>query len=191
MFRFTSDCLDRWLEDFEAFNYDFTRYCNFLARGIGYNPEVNFSLLKAAHEGWHSQCRLWATTYVAADSEGLSHFKIMSILLDKLASFDWVLNLYPFDPTDDRREGEYVGTPAQQEESRRDLNAGRGAFLAFQFVIDVLNAFEIARDDCRQRFEFRLTTDLEHDMMVYLLSEHRNAMAIYLILKALYARDPK
>jgi hypothetical protein len=125
------------------------------------------------------------------DSDGLSHIKIMAILLFALAQVDWVHELEEFNATDDRREGEYNGTPEEKEESRRDINAGRGTFLALQFVLAILNSFEEARDDRQQEFVFRLTHEIEHDLMVFLLSERRDDMAIYLILEALYARDPK
>jgi hypothetical protein len=76
-------------------------------------------------------------------------------------------------------------------ETRKDINGARGTFFAFQFAIAVMNSFEIARDDRAQPFVFRLTDDLEHDLMVYLLSERRDFMAMFLIFKALYARDNK
>jgi hypothetical protein len=191
MLHLTEGCLDRWVADYEAFREEFLRYCYFVAKGCGYYPEVNFPRLKTAHEGWHAECHVWQTTYITRDSDRLSHIKMMAILLDKLASAEWVTELYEFDPSGDRREGEYRGTADQLAETRADIKAGRGTFLAYQFVIGILNSFEQSRDDAIQLFAFRMTTSLEHDFMAYLLSERRNAMAIYLILEALYARDPK
>lgn len=131
------------------------------------------------------------TNLCDADSDSLSHIKIMAILLFVLAQNEWVHALEEFESDSDHREGDYNGTPEEREESRRDINAGRGTFLALQFVFAILNSFEQARDDRQQEFLFRLTHELEHDIMVYLLSERRDDMAIYLMLEALYARDPK
>lgn len=125
------------------------------------------------------------------DSYGLSHLKIMAILLVSLASVEWVQEIEEFDADGRHDEWEYVGTKDERGETRADVRAGRGTFLAFQFAIAVLNSFEVSRDDRKQLFEFRLTTDLEHDLMVYLTSERRDSMAMFLIFKALYARDPK
>src|ERR1700734_284052 len=187
----TDDCLDRWLAEYDQFRPDFLAFCYFVSKACGYYPQVDFNNLKAAHAAWKAKCEVWERTYVMPDSDGLSHIKIMAILLFALSQTEWVRELEEFDPTSDRREGDYNGTPEEREESRRDINAGRGAFLALQFVLAILNSFEEARDDRQQEFIFRLTHELEHDLMVFLLSERRDDMAIYLILEALYARDPK
>ena len=112
----------------------------------------------------------------------------MGLLLFSLGKVEWAAELEEFDAGEAHDEWEYNGTPEEREESRLDLNAGRGTFLALQFVFAILNGFEAARDDRLEPFKFRLTHDLEHDLMVYLLSERRDDMAIFLILKALYAR---
>jgi len=54
----------------------------------------------------------------------------------------------------------------------------------------VINWFERARTDRIQDFTFRMTLDLAHDIMFYLQTKQKDPTAIYLILKALYARDP-
>jgi hypothetical protein len=185
------NCLDKWLESYDAFKDDFLRYCYFISKACGYYPHVNFSKLKVGHGAWCADCQIWENKYVMKDSNGLSHLKIMAILLVSLASVDWVQDLEEFDPEGRRDEGEFVGTAEEREETRLDINAGRGTFFAFQFAIAIINSFEISRDDRAQEFVFRLTPDLEHDLMVYLLSERRDAMAVFLIFKALYARDTK
>jgi hypothetical protein len=185
------NCLDRWLGSYDAFKDDFLRHCYFISKACGYYPQVSFQNLKVAHGKWCAECQVWESHYVMADSVGLSHLKIMAILLVSMAGIDWVQELEEYDPSGNRDDGEFIGTAEELEESRRDINAGRGTFLAFQFAMDVLNAFEMSRDDRKQPFEFRLTTDLEHDLMVFLLSERRDAMAIFLFFKALYARDEK
>jgi len=187
----TADCLDRWLADYDQFRPDFLLFCYTLSKACGYYPQVDFVSLKAAHAEWGARCNVWQAEYVMRDSDGLSHTKIMAILLYALSQVEWVAELEEFNPEGDRREGEYNGTPQEREESRRDINSGRGTFLTLQFVLAILNAFEEARDDRQQEFVFRLTHELEHDLMVYLLSERRDDMAIYLILESLYARDPR
>jgi|GEM_PF-1717798 len=191
MLSLDENCLDAWLESYDAFKDDFLRYCYFISKACGYYPHVNFPKLKVAHAAWFSDCQVWENKYVMKDSNGLSHLKIMSILLVSLASVEWVNELEEFDPQGNHDEGEFVGTAEEREETRKDINAGRGTFFAFQFAIAVINSFETSRDDRVQEFMFRLTPDLEHDLMVYLLSERRDAMAVFLILKALYARDMK
>jgi hypothetical protein len=120
----------------------------------------------------------------------LSHLKIGALLLNELANEDWIRDIYEYEahPKDDYV---FAGTPEERTEVRRDIAAGRGTYFAYQFVIGVLNWFEAARIDRQSRFLFRMTPDLEHDLMVYLLSNVREEMGIFLTLKALYARDPK
>lgn len=191
MLHLNENCLDHWLESYDAFKDDLLRYCYFISKACGYYPQVDFPKLKVAHANWCAECQLWETSYVMRDSNGLSHLKIMAMLLVNLSSVDWVKELEEYDAEGMHDEGEFAGTPEELEETRLDINAARGTFFAFQFAIAVVNAFEIARDDREQEFVFRLTTDLEHDLMVYLLSERRDSMAMFLILKALYARDMK
>jgi hypothetical protein len=97
--------------------------------------------------------------------------------------------LAEFDPAEDGLENAFAGTADEKEEVRKDINAGRGTYLGFQFVLLVMNWFEEARPDCREEFVFRLTPDMEHDFLHYLLSEARSDVATFLVLKALYARD--
>jgi len=59
-------------------------------------------------------------------------------------------------PKEGRDEGEFVGTAEEREETRLDINAGRGTFFAFQFAIAVVNSFEEAGHDREQPFVFRL-----------------------------------
>ncbi|RXH32420.1 hypothetical protein XH84_14655 [Bradyrhizobium nanningense] len=181
--------MGNWLGSYDAFKDDFLHYVYFLSKGCGYYPHVDFPKLKIAHAGWCAECQLWESNYVMKDSNGLSHLKIMSILLVSLASVEWVQELEEYDPTGGHDEGEFAGSSDAMRETRLDINAGRGTFFAFQFVVAVINSFEISRDDKCQKFEFRLTSDLEHDIMVWLLSERRDPMAMFLILKSLYIRD--
>jgi hypothetical protein len=190
MLQLSADCLDRWLVSFDDFRYDFLRHCTLLCKVVGYHFEFNQEFLRIAHENWKAECDLWHASRIM-DSERLSHLKIGAILLHELARVDWIRNLYEHDPSTELLEFEFAGTAKECEEIRKDINAGRGTFLAFQFVVQVINWFEQARTDRHQAFIFRMASDLEHDIMVYLLSEYRNAMAIFLIFKALYVRDEK
>jgi hypothetical protein len=185
----TEQCLDEWLANVDTFRVEFLRYCQLNCKAAGYYFEFDQAAIHAAHAGWKSMCDVWAKSYVMPDSNGLSHLKILAILLFHFSSVEWISELSEYDPEEDRIE--FAGSPQQRVEFRKDINAGRGTFFAFQFVMYVINWFETYRIDRHQKFEFRLTPEIEHDLMVYLLSERREPMAIYLILKALYARDPR
>ncbi|WP_127088730.1 hypothetical protein [Aquabacter cavernae] len=186
----TEECLDNWISDFSAFRGDFLRACTITSQAIGYSFKFNQSHLEIAHENWKAGVDRWEATYVMKDSNGLSHLKIMALLLVNLASIEWLEELYEFD-AESVRDFEFSGSKNDLEETRKDLAAGRGTFLAFEFCIMVLNWFENARIDRVSNFEFRLTEDLRHDILVYLLSERRDDMAVFLMLKALYVRISK
>ena len=57
--------------------------------------------------------------------------------------------------------------------------------------MNLVRWFERQRTDKRQAFVFRMTDELEHNFLSYLLSEKRDSMAIYLFLEALFVRDDK
>lgn len=179
-----------WLSDVNQFCIDLKRHSSHLGYNAGYQIAFdtdNPDKLKVAHENWHAQCDLWQSSYVMPNSDGLSHLKIMAILLYQLASVEWVRDIYEWD---DAASLVIFGRDRDREENRQDICAGRGTYLGFQFVISVLDIYEGARiGDRAQPFLSRLTSDLEHDLIVYLMSERRDEMATFLILKALYARD--
>jgi hypothetical protein len=185
----SEDCLDRWLLDFDDFRYDFLRHCQAVSKAAGYYFEFEGELLELAHTRWKAECDEWHR-YKLQDSSALSHIKVGALLLFELSSVEWVRNIFEYEPND-KDDLIFTGTADEREEVRRDINAGRGTYLAFQFVIGLLNWFETARIDRNSEFCFRMTPDLEHDLMVYLLSTTREQMGLFLTLKALYARDPK
>jgi hypothetical protein len=187
----TTDCLDRWAQSFDDFRLDFLHYCHPLTKAGGYSFTFNQSVMKAAHERWVEACSTWEKAFIMPNSQGLSHLKMMALLLHALSCEEWVRELCDFDSELERDGHVFTGDEDDLEEFRRDINAGRGTYLAFQFCTQVINWFENGRIDRKQPFEVRLTNDLEHDFMVYLLSERREPMAIFLILKALYVRDAK
>lgn len=196
--RLTEACLDQWMTDFEAFKDAFLRYCYTLAKAIGYYPHVDFKALKRIHEDWVARCKIWNEKYIMKNSDGLSHLKILSILLTQMALTEWIAELEVYSSQDAHNEWEYKGTPEEHEESKKDLNAGRGTFLGYQFVSDLLMSFEEARDDKIQPFEYRMTADLEHDFMVFLLWERGHEqdlwlfeVSTFLFFKALLVRDSK
>jgi len=182
-----AECLDRWLADPDVFRVEMLEFCFPQTKVVGYYFTFDQDAINIAHASWVSQCHLWQHTLVRPDSDGLSHLKILAILLHQLSTVEWVREIHEFDPASDGLE--FAGTEAQREEIRKDINAGRGTYLAFQFVIRVINWHERHRIDKVDDFEPRLTPELEHDCLVYLLSGRGDDLAIYLFLKALYARD--
>jgi hypothetical protein len=188
-FRLTRDSLDKWLADFDEFRYDFLWHAQTLSKAVGYSFDFDQKALETAHANWKNQCEIWQRTFIMPGSNGLSHLKILAILLCQLAMIPWIRNLYPY--TSGQREMEFAGSEAEKIEVAKDLNAAREAYLAFQFVFQVLNWQESVRTDRNQPFVLRMTPDLEHDLLVYLVSGKADEIALFLILKALYARDPK
>jgi len=186
----TEKCLDDWLGDYATFRRSFIGYSDPVAKVCGYRLEINDSNLRSAHAQWVSICDVWERSYLMTDSDGLSHTKILALLLYTLAQIDWLPSIYEHDSADLDRKFEFAGNPEELEETRKDINAGRGTYFALQFVLLVMNWFEKARADRLGLFEYRMTVDLEHNLMVYLLSERRDEMAVYLVLEALYTRHP-
>lgn len=185
------ECLDRWLASFDDFRVDFVKTCQFLCKAVGYYFTFDQQLLKDAHEKWAAEEKYWRSVLLSQESNELSHLKLFALLLVCLAESDWISEIFEFDTAADARHLEFNGTEDERIEVRKDIAGGRGVYLAFYFCILVINWFENARDDKLQPFEIRITPDLEHDILVYLSSDYRNTMGMFLILKALYVRDDK
>ena len=180
-----SESLDRWLGDFDAFRVDFLTKCHPLCMALGYQLDFDQRQLETAHVAWRASHELWLGHRVEVSTEALSHIKILGLLLYHLSTVSWVRYLFEYN-------GEYHkfnGTPEQRTEAARDLNAGREACLALYFCTQVINAFEQYRTDKSDGFEYRMTKDLEFDLMHYLLGGEKSEIAVFLILKALYVRD--
>jgi hypothetical protein len=177
--------LSTWRADFDRFQMFFLgkarRYCN----QYGYILYPDGEALKIAHASWIAACDHWQKEKVAATSGPLSHIKVLSLLLHHLVSAKWAPSIHDHLPKDDRL---WEGRVHIRDHVRKCLNAGRGNYLAFQFVITIINIFERDRIDHSEPFIFRLTQDLEHDLMVYFDSEKQDELSTYLILKALYSR---
>lgn len=185
--RLTQNCLDDWLENYDAFTAPFLFYATNYAKSVGYAFDTDFESLEIAHCNWVAQCHFWEKTLVMPNSKGLSHIKMMAILLTELSSIEWMKDLVEFDG-EERKGGAFLGTPDERAETRADIAGGGGTFLAFEFAITVINYFEAKRIDREGPFCFRATQDVLHDILVYLSSEYRHAMSTFLILTALYAR---
>ncbi len=186
-----ADCLDRWLGSFEYFRLDFLRQTQILCKAVGFYFEFDQTLLQSAHDKWVAEAAFWRSIHIMPDSNGLSHLKLLAILLVSLAEEAWVKELFEFDSDSEALNFTFAGTPDERDEVRRDIAAGRGIFLAFYFCTQIINWFEAGRDDKLQPFEIRITPDLEHDFLVYLNSDARNAMGTFVAIKALYVRDDK
>lgn len=187
--RLDAGSMDRWLSEFDSFRYDFLRHNSALAKAVGYSFDADTKALERVHADWGARCREWQTSRLQGAGH-LSLIKIGSLLLYELASVEWLRELHEYTPVP-KDDLIFAGAPDQRVEIRHDMAAGRGTYFAFQFVIGVLNWFEAARIDRHSEFEFRMTPDLEHDLMVYLLSKKHEEMGIFLALKALYVRDAK
>ncbi|MGE5565018.1 MAG: hypothetical protein ACM3YN_02515 [Parcubacteria group bacterium] len=188
--RLTARCLDDWVESFDTFNHQFRLYTLSFAKCVGYAFTFDGEALQIAHRNWVAKCELWEKTLVMPNSNGLSHIKMLAVLLHELTAVGWLKDLCEFDGED--RDGlEFAGSREEREEIRNDINGGGEVYLAFQFVVMVINFFEAARTDRDGAFSFKLTPSLEHDMMVYLKSGQPTEMAIFLVLEGLYTRPRK
>lgn len=184
---FTMDdqCLDRWLNEFDAFRVDFLRVCHPICMALGYQLDFDQRQIETAHVAWRASHEIWKSHRVSEGTDKLSHIKIVALLLFHLSNVNWVRTLYEYN-------GDYHkfnGTPEQRAETAKDLNAGREAFLAFHFSIMIINWFETYRTDKSDPFEYRMSKDLEFDLMHFLIGVEKSEMALFLILKAVYLRD--
>lgn len=190
MFKLSENILDVWLGDYDEFRVTFLKFTQCCVKSVGYYYRFDGKALEVAHANWAAECKLWEQSYVMP-SNGLSHLKMMAILLHQLSQVEWLTSLEEFDPELDSGKYEFGGEADDVEPTRADIRGGGGTYLAFEFCVFVINWFEEQRVDRSGEFVFRLTPDMLHDTMVYLRSNRGDAMAVYLIFKALYIRAGK
>jgi len=174
-----------WQTDFDDFAQFFVRRSHALANSVGYEIAPDHERLKTAHAAWAAACRHWRAERVDPKSDGLSHVKVLSLLLHHLVSSDWCPEVFEGGAGS---TGRWKGKEHIKDKIRHCVAAGRGKYLALQFVIQLINWFETHRIDRIEPFKFRLTPDLDHDLMVYFASEKQDELSTFLILKALYSR---
>lgn len=177
--------LQFWRRDYEAFSVFFLARARKHVNRHGYFIKIDHEALRIGHAGWAAACDLWQKERVPSDSGPLSHLKVLSLLLHHMVQVDWAPELFDALP---RNPTMWAGREDALDHIRKCINAGRGDYLTFQFVISLINWFEEGREDRSEPFVFRLTPDLEHDLMVYFCSEQQDELSTYLILKALYSR---
>lgn len=176
------------MEDFEVFQADFTRYCRQIAEGVGVRIHWDEAKLRDAHKAWCSRCAYWKSERVPSGSDGLSHVKILALLLFQLSEFSWVTVVEACEPTAPGLGNPYTGTGADFDLVRADIVDAEGTYLGFQFAINSITTIEREREDRLEPYIFRITPDFEHDILAYMLSEARDEFALYLMLKALFVR---
>lgn len=185
--RLTEDCLDKWAANYNDFSFDFLLFAQSYTKVVGYWFEHDGKSLEIVHANWVAQCERWEKTLVMPDSKGLSHIKMMAILLTELASLEWLSTLHEYDG-EDRNGYDFNGTAGERDDVRGDIRGAGGTYLAFEFAMLVINYFEEHRIDRVGRFVFRATPDVIHDTLVYLLSDKRDAVSTFLVLNAMYTR---
>lgn len=189
MILFEPDTVYDWLTDFESFSYSFKQYCFLIAQAFGLEITFDSNTLKLAHEKWSADCEVWRTQHFPNETDALSPAKVGALLLHNLSTGPYIARVAEHEFKSELRY-RFAGTVEQKAEAKADLVAAREVVLALDFCLMVLCWYEGNRIDRREPFAFRLTPELRHDMISYLVSRNTDPKAIYLILEALFARTP-
>ncbi|UQR61632.1 hypothetical protein LRP30_33140 [Bradyrhizobium sp. C-145] len=188
MISFEPDTLYDWLSDYDSFAYAFKRYCFQITRALSLAIDFDSNTLKLVHEKWSADCEIWRTQHFPQDTEALSHAKVGALLLYNLALNPYIstVRLHDFN---EELQYRFTGNAAQLEAARADLIAAREVVLAFDFCLAVICWYEENRVDRKELFVLRLTPELRHDILSYLVSRQTDPKAIYLILECLFIRS--
>jgi hypothetical protein len=187
MIPFDKNTLDRWMSDYEEFNYEFRTFCNMHFKVHGIQVDFVPNVTKQIHNQWTQDHQYWLDQETDERTQALSHVKICALLLANLVSEPFLGNFYDHEYQEDVP---YVfrGTDAQKAAARQDLIDGREHVLSLDFVILIIDWYERNRIDRATLFRQPMTEDMRHDLINYLLSGKVEKKALYLILKALYLR---
>ncbi|RWY85199.1 hypothetical protein EHI44_16940 [Rhizobium leguminosarum] len=187
MFDFTAETFEAWQADYDDFNYAFRKYCFLQFRAYGVHAEFVPNVTRQIHSMWVDSCQRWLTEETDPHTHKLSYLKRASLLLHALVSIQFLGHVEEHDYDEDAKVI-FRGPPELYESSRQDLIDARDVVLALDFVLNIIHYFEENRVDRAEQFRPRLTVDMRHDLIGYLLSGSAGEKALYLILKALYLR---
>ena len=189
MIWFEPDTLYDWLQDGEGFCYSFKRYCVTIAQAFGLEITFDSNTLKLAHEKWAAECEVWRTQHFPNETDALSHTKVVALLLHYLAPAPYISRVADHEYSSDLQY-QFCGTEPQFIEAREDIVAAREVVLALDFCIAVISWYESNRIDRKEEFNLRLTPELRHDILSYLVARQTDPKAVYLFLEALFIRTP-
>lgn len=187
MFAFNADAFETWQSDYSEFNYAFREFCFMQFRAYGIHADFVPNVTRQIHAIWLDSCKRWLDKETDAQTHRLSYLKRASLLLGALVSTPFLGNVVEHE-YDEEEKVEFRGPPDLYASSRMDLIDAREAVLALDFVLNIIHYFEINRNDRVEEFQIRLTVDMRHDLISYLLTGKVEEKALYLILKALYLR---
>lgn len=187
MIEFSAEKFDTWQQNFDIFEYDFKKYCFLLFRAYKVHADFVPKVLSQIHSQWVENVEHWLQTETSPNTVRLSHLKRAALLLNALVSLEYLTNFVEHE-YDEEEKVTFRGTAAQYTESRQDLIDAREAVISLDFVLNIIDYFEKNRIDREEEYTVRLTFDMRHDLIGYLLSGHAEEKALYLILKALYLR---
>ncbi|SCX04032.1 hypothetical protein DSM25558_0603 [Agrobacterium sp. DSM 25558] len=187
MFEFSADAFEAWQSDYDEFNYAFRKYCFLQFRAYSIHAEFVPNVTRQIHTMWCESCNRWLSKETDAQTSRLSYLKRASLLLSALVSLQYLGNVVQHDYNEEDKVT-FRGPPEIYASSRQDLIDAREVVLALDFVLNIIHYFEENRIDRAEDFKPRITIDMRHDLIGYLLSGKSEEKAIYLILKALYLR---
>lgn len=179
-----------WQDDFSEFNRGFRLYCFQQFRVYSIHVDFVPGAMEQIHRRWIERCAAWLSKETHPSTQTLSHIKRAALLLYALTSIQFLGNFHEHQ-YDETPKFTFRGTKEQFENSRRDLIDGREAVLALDFILNVIHYFESNRVDREEEFSERLTEDMRHDILSYLIAGEPQEKALYLILKALYLRHTR
>lgn len=188
MIRLTSDTVYAWLTDYESFAYDFKRTCFVTCQALGLDCRFDEAALKLVHDKWVEACEAWRTEHFPEEADALSHLKVIALLLYHLSLSPYISAVYNHSFGNDLYYS-FSGTDEEKLEARDEIVAAREVILALDFCISVAVWYEERRIDRASPFDNRMTRDLRHDIISYLVSRQGDSKGLYLVLKALFIRD--
>jgi len=187
MFEFSAETFESWQADYDEFNYAFRKYCFLQFRAYAIHADFVPNVTRQIHTMWLESCQRWLNKETDAHTHKLSYLKRASLLLNALVSLQFLGNVIEHEYNEDVKVV-FHGPPELYASSRQDLIDAREIVLALDFVLNIIHYFEQNRIDRAEEFRPRLTVDMRHDLIGYLLSGNTEEKAVYLILKALYLR---
>lgn len=186
-FEFTAEAFESWHADYSEFNYAFRHYCFLQFRAYGIHAEFVPNVTRQIHDMWVESCHRWLTNETDEKTHKLSYLKRASLLLNALVSLQFLGNFVDHEYQEEAKVT-VKGSKELYSSSRQDLIDAREVVLSLDFVLNIIHYFEENRIDRAEEFRPRLTVDMRHDLISYLLSGKTDEKAIYLILKGIYLR---
>lgn len=182
-----------WLDDDDNFVSDFLPYTQKRFDESGIRPYFRMSNTKEALSEWREYCAKWISSeMLPIGSHEISHKKLGAALYYFLVKHQAV-SVFKNEASEndllpDVKDVNQIGDTSNKLLLQK-LLSGDTVFICFDYVYNIIEYFEIHREDKLDPYRARISSGMERDFIKLMIEENPSPKNIHVILKAIFLRD--